>query len=139
MDEMIIDADKQVLGRLASRTAKELLKGKNVVIVNADKAVISGNPKHVLKVYKQKRDRGDPYHGPFYPRRPEMVIKRVVRGMLPKKPRGRDALKNLRVHVSVPENLKKESAKFKESGRSLRCKSTQLGKLSEKLGAKKTW
>jgi large subunit ribosomal protein L13 len=139
MDEMIIDADKQVLGRLASRTAKELLKGRSVTIVNAEKALISGNPKHVFKVYKAKLDRGDPYHGPFYPRRPDMIIKRVVRGMLPKKPQGRARLKNLRVHVALPEGLKTEPVKFKESGRGLSCKSTPLGKLSEKLGAKKTW
>ncbi|MBI4021663.1 MAG: 50S ribosomal protein L13 [Candidatus Aenigmarchaeota archaeon] len=104
--DIILDADHCIAGRTASRAAKELLKGKTVAIVNAEKAVISGSPRATIVAYRERVDRGDPYHGPFYPRTPERILKRMVRGMLPyKKTMGRDALKHLRVFVSVPADL----------------------------------
>jgi len=138
MVEIIIDASNQVLGRLATRIAKEVLRGNNVFVINAEHAVISGNPEFVIKDYKEKINRGDPYHGPFYPRTSDRILKRVVRGMLPyKKPRGREAFKKLKVFLSVPEELSgKEFKKFKDAENKLECKFITLGKLSEKLGAK---
>ncbi|HDD72604.1 MAG TPA: 50S ribosomal protein L13 [Candidatus Aenigmarchaeota archaeon] len=137
---MIIDAENQVLGRLASKTAKELLKGKRVIIVNAEKAVISGSPDSIFNNFLEKIQRGDPYHGPFYPRKPDKILRRVIRGMLPKKPRGREALKRLRVCISVPKEIsERDIKKFAESENKLKCKHITLGKLSERLGAKKTW
>jgi large subunit ribosomal protein L13 len=46
--DMFIDAEDCVAGRLASVAAKELLKGSHVYIVNAEKAVVSGDPKHTI-------------------------------------------------------------------------------------------
>ena len=93
-----IDASNHVLGRLASKVAKHVLCGEAVAVVNAEKAVVIGNPKAIVASYKERRDRGDPYHGPFYPRHPDRILKRTVRGMLPyKTPRGREAFKRLRV------------------------------------------
>ncbi|MBU0898356.1 MAG: 50S ribosomal protein L13, partial [Nanoarchaeota archaeon] len=80
MEEMIIDASEQVVGRLASKAAKEALKGNKIVIVNADKAIISGTPKYTEKIFHEKLKKGDPYHGPFYPKTPEGVMKRIIRG-----------------------------------------------------------
>jgi large subunit ribosomal protein L13 len=138
--DMIMDANDCVAGRLASIAAKELLKGKHVYIVNAEKAVISGDPKYTIKNMREKVKRGDPYHGPFYPRRPDQVMKRFVRGMLPKKPRGAEAAKRLRVFLSVPMELEgKELSRPEEARNNLKDKHTELGKLSQKLGAKKTW
>jgi len=137
MDEVYIDASEQVMGRLASRIAKELLKGRKVYVINAEKSMISGNPKYVLKTYQEKISRGDPYHGPFYPKTPERILKRVVRGMLPKKARGREALKGLRVFKSRPEAFEeKEFKKFDEVKIKQGYGYTSLGKLSERLGAK---
>ena len=102
-----IDANNKVVGRLASRVAKMLLSGESVSVVNAEKAVMVGNPAVTLKAFKHKRDRGDPYHGPFYPRSPDMVFRRVVRGMVPyKTARGGEAFKRLRVFISIPQELK---------------------------------
>jgi large subunit ribosomal protein L13 len=137
---MIIDAEDCIAGRLASVAARELLKGRHVCIVNAEKAVISGNPRHTVKSLREKVERGDPYHGPFYPRRPDQVLRRSVRGMLPKKPRGREALKRLRVFLSVPDEFQgRVFTKPEEARNRLRGKYTELGKVSEKLGARKTW
>lgn len=138
--DMFMDADDCVAGRLASVTAKELLKGSHVYIVNAEKAVISGNPKHTVRNMREKVERGDPYHGPFYPRRPDEVLKRFVRGMLPKNPRGREALKRLRVFLSVPDELQGRGFTKPEVARNrLKGKYTELGRLAERIGTRKTW
>lgn len=139
--EKIIDVSDCIAGRVASEIAKMLLKGDVVSIVNSELAIVSGNPVFVEKDYKEKVGRGDPYHGPFYPRRPDMVLKRIIRGMLPiKKAKGRDALKRVKVYISVPEELKKKKAiKLKGTENSLKCKYKTLGDISVSLGVKKTW
>jgi len=138
--DIFIDAQDCIAGRLASVAAKELLKGNSIFIVNAEKAVVSGNPKHTISKFKEKIDRGDPYHGPFYPRRPDKVIRRYVRGMLPKKPRGRDALGRLKVFLSVPQELGDRTFVRPEAARNnLKGKCIELGRIAEKMGSKKTW
>jgi large subunit ribosomal protein L13 len=138
--DMIIDAEGCIAGRLASLAAKELLKGRHVYIVNAEKAVISGDPRYTVRNLREKVERGDPYHGPFYPRRPDQLLKRSIRGMLPSKPRGIEALKRLRVFLSVPDELQgKGFTKPEAAMNRLKGKYTELGKLAERVGTKKTW
>jgi large subunit ribosomal protein L13 len=109
----LVDADGVVLGRLAVELAK-ILRGKNkpiytthldvgdhVIVVNADKVVLTGN-KLEKKVY---------YHHSGYPGglketpyaslmrdKPELAIEKAVRGMLPKNRLGRSMLKKLHVY-----------------------------------------
>jgi large subunit ribosomal protein L13 len=138
--DIFIDASDCIAGRLASITAKEVLKGNHVYMVNAEKAVISGDPDHNIRKFKDKADRGDPYHGPFYPRMPDQIIKRIVKGMLPKRPRGSEALKRLRVFLSVPPELEGKEFKSPEGARNkVKGKYIELGKLAVKAGAKRTW
>lgn len=107
--DVFVNAEQGSAGRTASRVAKELLKGNRVVVVNAEKAVISGDHSYTIDQFKHRIERGDPYHGPFQPKQPDRILKRMVRGMLPyKKPLGKKALKQLRVYTSVPEEYKKE-------------------------------
>ncbi|HDJ50961.1 MAG TPA: 50S ribosomal protein L13 [Thermoprotei archaeon] len=108
----VIDATGHILGRLASIVAKRLLNGEKIVIVNAEKAIISGKREMVFEKYKQKRDIGS-HRGPFFPRMPHLIVKRTIRGMLPyKQEKGKRALKNLRVYIGVPKEL--EGRKFEE-------------------------
>ena len=65
----VIDAKDLVLGRLATAVAKRALLGESIDIVNCEKAIITGNKKTILKRYQQRRDRGIPTKGPFFPRR----------------------------------------------------------------------
>lgn len=101
-----------VLGKLASIVAKELLNGKNVVVVNVDKVVVTGTSKRSIldKYFKRLRLRSNVNprrHGPFIYRSPEGIFRRAVRGMLPRrKPKGRDAFRRLRVFRNIPPNLK---------------------------------
>ncbi len=106
--QVVIDASGLVAGRLASVVAKLLLRGESVVIVNAEKAIISGKRKRVVEWYMKRVSEWRTHYnpekkGPKIPRRPDMMLRRMVRNMLPyKRPRGRQALKRLRVYVGVP-------------------------------------
>ena len=105
-DFKVIDASNHVLGRLASVIAKRLLNGEKIVVVNAEKAIITGDRDMVFKRYKEKYDRGSKEKGPYFPRHPEKIFKRTVRGMLPwKTRRGREAYRRLRVFMGVPKEL----------------------------------
>ncbi len=106
----IYDAKDKVLGRLASTVAKELMLGKKVAIINAEMAYISGNRKTIAKRYRTRlrlQEKENPEHSPYWPRRPDMLVRRIVRGMLPyhKKPSGKSAYKRLRVFIGVPKEL----------------------------------
>lgn len=99
----IINGDGLLLGRLASITAQRALAGEEIAIVNAEKAIISGSRARVLGNYEHKRSRGSTGWGPFFPRRPDHIMKRTIRGMLPyKRPRGVDAMKRIKCYVGVP-------------------------------------
>jgi len=130
-----IDGSNHVMGRLASQIAKMLLLGKEIYVVNAEKIVISGKPKIVLDSFKERTARGDSYHGPFYPKRPDKVFRRVVRGMLPYKlQKGKQAFKRLKVFISIPDELKgAEMTRVPKAENKLRCKYVKLEELWGKI------
>lgn len=108
----VVNAENCVLGRLATEIAKKSLSGQDIVIINADKAVISGRKEIVLRRYEQKRARGSPQHGPFFPSKPEMIVKRAIRGMIAyKTEKGKEAFKKIKVFSGVPEEFKDKEAK----------------------------
>jgi len=102
---IVIDATNAILGRLASHVAKLLLSGKRVIIVNSEKALIIGNKKNILEKYRKKRSLGrGSLKGPYFPRKPEAILRRTVRGMLPyKTSHGKEAFKRLKCYTSIPE------------------------------------
>lgn len=110
----IVDANGQVLGRLATKVAS-ILRGKHkaiftphmdtgdgVVVINAEKIIVTGKK---LKTKTYKRFSG--YPGGLHTRtleemlktKPEEVIVHAVKGMLPKGPLGRDTIKKLKVYA----------------------------------------
>ncbi|MCS7144737.1 MAG: 50S ribosomal protein L13 [Archaeoglobaceae archaeon] len=106
-DYVVIDASGAILGRLSSIIAKRLLNGERIVVVNAEKAVITGERSSIFERYKTKFDRGSKEKGPYFPKHPERIFKRTVRGMLPwGSRRGREAYRRLRVFIGIPEELK---------------------------------
>ena len=111
---IVIDASNLLLGRLASITAKQLLQGKSVTIINSEKAVISGSRRSILEAAQQHlrtKTHGSQSKAPKHPRRPEGILRRAVRGMLPyNEPRGKTAYRRLKVYLDVPENLAAGSA-----------------------------
>ncbi len=139
---MIIDGEGLVLGRLASSVSKRLLEGENIIVLNAEKIVISGTKDWAYQKYKQRIDRASISNprrmGPKYPRRPDDIFRRTVRGMLPyKKPKGRDAFKALKVYVGVPQEFKdEETLQVPEAHPKNIIKSIELGRVSHLLGSK---
>ena len=109
----MIDAEDKVLGRLASETAK-LLIGKHkvsfspgadtgdfVVIVNSSKVAVTGNKPSNKIYYKHTGYPGGIKSANFeqlIKRNPNFVIKKAIKGMLPKGPLGRTMLKKLKVY-----------------------------------------
>jgi len=106
---IVVDGTNHIAGRLCSKVAKLLLQGNRVSIVNCEKIMMSGNKKSIFSEYNEFLEISSilhPKHGPFHPRRPDTIITRMIRGMLPKeKPSGRSALKRLRAYIGVPKEL----------------------------------
>jgi large subunit ribosomal protein L13 len=114
----VVDADGETLGRLASRIAM-LLSGKHkpgfathidtgdhVIVVNAGKVAVTG---HKLATKSYARHSGYPGGfreerlGDLLARRPEEVIRRAVKGMLPRNKLGVQQLRKLKVYAG-PEH-----------------------------------
>ena len=123
---VLVDAEGQSLGRLASKVAK-LLRGKykpnftphvdcgdNVVVINADKIVLTGN-KWNDKTYIRHTG----YPGgqrsrtaqELFDKHPERLVEKAVKGMLPKNRLGADLFRNLRVYVGTEHNQEAQKPK----------------------------
>ncbi|OEC88038.1 MULTISPECIES: 50S ribosomal protein L13 [Methanobacterium] len=139
---MIIDGEGLIMGRLASTVSKMLLNGESVVVLNAEKILISGTKEWAYARYKQRVDRASISNprkmGPKYPRRPDDIFRRTVRGMIPyRKTSGREAFKGLKVFVGIPrEFADAEIFKLEEAMPKNIKKSIELGTISKLLGAK---
>lgn len=105
---VVINGDGLVLGRLASEAAKNALLGEEVVVVNCENVIISGNKRKIFENEKRKRSRkGYPLKSPQLSRLPDRFVRRAIRGMLPyKQSRGREAFRRVMCHVGVPEEYK---------------------------------
>ena len=105
----IIDGKGLVLGRMASVIAKRLLEGEKIIIINSEEAIISGKRQSILRESQEFLQVGHYRKGPLHRRRPDSIVKKVIRGMLPRrKARGKEALNRLRVHIGEPEGFKDE-------------------------------
>lgn len=113
---LIIDANGEVLGRLASQIAK-ILRGKNkpsfsphvdcgdnVIVINAEKVRLTG-AKMTDKVYTRHTGYpgGQRFATPeeYLKRKPEVIIEKAVKGMLPRTRLGAATLKNLKVYAGA--------------------------------------
>lgn len=135
-----IDAKDCIAGRICSHISKLLLKGHHVRVVNAEKSMISGNRYKTIEIYKEYLEISsatNPIHGPFHPRKPDRILTRMVRGMLPKrKPSGITALKRLRVYVAVPPELKNTKLETFEDSKIRKPSSyfISLGEVAKQIG-----
>ena len=117
-DWLVIDATDVVLGRLATHAAA-LLRGKHkttfaphmdmgdhVIIINADKVVLTGNKASKKKYYDHSGYPGGlrtTSYTEMIEGKPERVVERAIRGMLPKNSLGRDQFRKLKVYAG-PEH-----------------------------------
>ncbi len=128
----IIDGKGAILGRLASYTAKEALKGEEIVILNCDQVIITGNKRNIEKEYKEKRSRvGSSQKGPKHPKSSEKIVKRTIRGMLPEHRfgRGKQAFKKIKCYVGIPKEF--ENSKTIKAGKEKPNKFINVKKISK--------
>lgn len=140
---MIIDGKDLILGRLASFVSKRLLEEERVTIVNAEQIVISGRREATFDAYDawlETRNIANPRKGPFHLKRPDELVRRAIRGMLPfDKPKGRRAYRRLRVHIGVPEELAGKEIKGLPEASIERLgtrRFIRIGELSKHLGGR---
>ena len=133
----VVDATGLVLGRLSSDISKRLLQGESVTIVNAEKAIISGKRVSHVREKREFLAIGHLGHGPYHPRRPDQIIRRAVRGMLPRrKPKGRDAYKRLKVFIGVPDEMKEKNFETIPHAKAekLKCPYFTVGEFAKEIG-----
>ncbi|MBV9452584.1 MAG: 50S ribosomal protein L13 [Rubrobacter sp.] len=110
----LIDADGQTLGRLATEIAR-LLRGKNkpqytphidtgdfVVVVNAEKVIVTGKKAEQKVYYRHTGYPGglkETSYEAMLERKPTEILRRAVRGMMPKTRLGRHQLKKLKIYT----------------------------------------
>ena len=135
----IIDGRNAVLGRLGSIVAQRIMDGEEIVVINAESIVVTGERDMVFADYKARVDRGDTTKrkGPFYPRRADLLFKRSVRGMIPwTTTSGREAYRRLHVFVGTPKQFADaETEKVEDAMKKISGKYTTLGAISKFLGS----
>jgi large subunit ribosomal protein L13 len=114
---LLLDAKDKILGRFCSQVAKRVLLGEKVVIFNAKYAIISGTKNNIHEKYLSKLNIStatNPTRGPFWPRRPDTFMRKVIKKMLPrKKIRGKDAIKRVHVYINdIPERFQNRYQKL---------------------------
>lgn len=100
----IYNGEGMILGRLASVVAKDALLGEEVIVVNSEKAIISGRKPNIIARENWKRSRkGYPLKSPKVSRLPDRFVRKTIRRMLPwKSARGKEAYKRIMCYIGVP-------------------------------------
>jgi|SRR3989304_7361787 len=128
----VIDGKGAIMGRLASYSVKEALKGEQIAIVNCEQIIITGTKSNIREIYERKRSRiGSGQQGPKISRTPIMIVKRAIRGMIPNHRwgRGKVAFENIKCYVGVPKEF--ESAKKIVTGKEKKNKFVTVKEISK--------
>ena len=137
--DLAVDARDCVMGRVATQVAERALAGDRVAVVNAEDAVITGRREDILEKYEDRAELGSD-KGPAYPRRPDRIFKRTIRGMVPyKQDKGREALSNVRVYVGNPHETDADVLEDTSIDRLSTTRFVTLGSVAEHLVANVTW
>ncbi|MBS3099326.1 50S ribosomal protein L13 [Candidatus Pacearchaeota archaeon] len=129
--KIVIDATGGILGRIAAYSAKQSLLGKEVIVVNCNEALITGEKNAIVEKYRRlRRMAGWSLKGPKILKTPERIMKRTIRGMLAhKKGRGSDAFKRIKCYNKIPNEF--ENVEKIELKRELRVKAHALKRIEE--------
>jgi len=107
---IVIDAQGAIFGRLSAFAAKKALEGNHVVIVNAEKTIITGDKNSIVAKYHDLRQKGQKHsmRGPSISKVSYKILKRGIRGMLPNHRWGigKEALERVICHNGVPAEFK---------------------------------
>ncbi|MEM8998852.1 MAG: 50S ribosomal protein L13 [Bacteroidota bacterium] len=124
---LLVDAEGQTLGRLASKVAK-LLRGKykpnftphvdcgdNVIVINAEKINLTGNKwddKTYLRYTGYPGGQRSTTAKELLDKHPERIIEKSIKGMLPKNKLGADLFRNLKVYAGTEHNHEAQKPKI---------------------------
>jgi len=128
----VIDGKNAIMGRLASYVAKEALKGEEIVILNCEYVIITGNRKDIKENFDRKRRRvGSGQKGPKHSRRADLIVKRAIRGMLPthRQGRGKEAFKKIKCYIGIPKEF--QDAKKIISGKTKKSKFVNIKEIAK--------
>ena len=108
---VVVDATNHIAGRLSSNVAKLLLQGQRVTVVNCEKIMMSGKRETQIREYREFLEINSIInykHGPVHYRRPDTMMAKMIRQMLPfdRKPSGKLAFARLRTYIGAPNNTK---------------------------------
>lgn len=141
--QIIVDASNCIAGRLCSYVSKLLIQGNKVVIINSERAMLSGNRYKTIEDYKKHLEVGsvtNPIHGPYHPRRPDRILTKMIRGMVPRrKPSGIAAFKHLRVYIGIPTEFQSsKEIKFFDDAKITKSESyyITIGDIAKQIGWK---
>lgn len=137
----VIDGKNAVLGRLGTVVAQKIMAGEDVVVLNCESIIVTGEKEMVFADYKARFDRGEckSRKGPFYPRRADLLFKRSVRGMIPwTTTSGRNAFRRLHAYVGTPKQFAEgfEVTVEEQAMKKITGKYTTLGAVAKFLGSK---
>lgn len=123
---VVVDAEGQTLGRLASKVAK-MIRGKhkanytphvdcgdNVIVVNADKIQLTGNKwdqKEYIRYTGYPGGQRSATAKELFAKHPERLVEKAVKGMLPKNRLGRKLFNNLHVFIGAEHNKEAQQPK----------------------------
>lgn len=118
-DWYVVDAEGKTLGRLATEVARRL-KGKHkaeytphvdtgdyIVVINAEKVTVTGNKADNKMYYRHSGYPGgikETNFNKLQAEKPEMIIEKAVKGMLPRNPLGREMFRKLKVYAGSEHN-----------------------------------
>ncbi|VVB71090.1 50S ribosomal protein L13 [uncultured archaeon] len=135
---LVLNAENAIAGKLSACAAKSALQGVEVKIINSEKAVITGDKDYIVTRYFNKREqknKANPEESFKLSRRPDLFLKKMIKGMLPKHNRtGSDAEQRITCYYGNPENLKAET--FKYTGDKVKGKLTSIESICIALGWK---
>lgn len=107
---IVIDGTDMVFGRMATQVAKKALQGEEIHIINSENLILNGSPAVIIHRYherKRAKNKADPERSPKWPKVPHMLVKRMIRGMLPwKTAKGKTAYRRIMVYTGNPKQLK---------------------------------
>lgn len=138
---VVVDATDHIAGRLSSNVAKLLISGNRVSVVNCEKIMMSGTRSNQIKEYREFLEINsviNPKHGPVHYRRPDTLMAKMIRQMLPydRKPSGKEAHQRLRTYIGSPKELRPldkiqfEKSKIKKTASNY----TSIGELCRIIG-----
>jgi large subunit ribosomal protein L13 len=133
----VVNGEGLILGRMCSKIAKRLLNGEQIIVVNAEKIIISGKKKSKVAEAHKFLEVGAPERGPFHSRRPDRIVRKTVRGMVPwNQPKGKVAYKRLRAYLGVPEEFKAQKLETIDQASSAKLTGPHftLGELAAEIG-----